>query len=363
MRVGIFGNYGATNVGDDAILQSLLASHPGHEFTVFSANPKATAAPLFSLGFRSFFKHGFWRSLQALRAVDAVILGGGGLFQDDRLFACFLWAWQCLWVRVMGKPLFVVALGVGPLRTRLGCWLTRWALAHAQVITVRDQSSHDLLRAIGLNEGEIHVTADPAFLIPAPAHSPERTKGLILVSLRPWLTHSQTLLKVFTEFLLRLKNEKGARFVFVCMQSIREHDRSILEPLAKRLGGEVWVPPNFSALMARLGQAEFAIGMRYHFLIAALITETPALPISYSPKVEALFSGTSLERYVIPVQDLTADRLTENLKRLSVDYNNVQIYEKKRAEILREQADKNKALLDQFMADLAKPIDRNSPTC
>ena len=54
MKIGIIGNYGATNVGDVAILYSILKSHPKYDFIVFSANPDESheefgvkSAPLF----------------------------------------------------------------------------------------------------------------------------------------------------------------------------------------------------------------------------------------------------------------------------------------------------------------------------
>ncbi|MFH0820854.1 MAG: polysaccharide pyruvyl transferase family protein [Candidatus Peregrinibacteria bacterium] len=363
MRVGIIGNYGATNVGDDAILSAVLKAHPDHECTVFSANPELTerqfnvpSVPLFPLGFRSFFKHGFFRSIRALRGQDVIIFGGGGLFQDDRLYACFLWAWQLAWVYWLKKPLFVYALGVGPLRTRLGRWLTRRALGQADVITVRDESSRQLLISLGLTEGEIHVTADPALLLKPHSLHVERTKGLVLVSLRPWLTHNAKTLEVFTEFLLKLKNERHTRFIFVCMQSIREHDRALLEPLARRVGGELWAPTNFAELLAKLQQAEFAIGMRFHFLIAALLADTPVLPIAYSPKVHALFAGTSLESYLLSVEELSTESLWDLWKRLSVDYNNVKVYERKRAEALKEMAEQNITLFHRFIQDLLTEV-------
>lgn len=359
MQIGIIGNYGATNVGDDAILSAILASHHGNDFTVFSANPELTGhqfnvktAPLFPLGFRAFLRYGFWRPVQALRKMDVIILGGGGLFQDDRLYACFLWAWQAFWVYLLRKPLFVYAIGVGPLKTKLGRWLTSYALYKANVITVRDQASCELLRKIGLTEGEIHVTADPAFLLKSPNTRLERTGNMYLISLRPWLGATSRILEVFTEFLLRLKNEKRAHFIFVCMQNIREHDRQILEPLAKRVGGTIWTPTDFTELLAKMQTAEFAIGMRLHFLIAALIAGTPTLPISYSPKIEALFAGTPLWRYLIRLGELSDVCLEETIKRLSVDYNNVKVYENKHTEFLNGSTNETIKLMDNFLADL-----------
>lgn len=359
MKIGIIGNYGATNVGDDAILSAILRLHRDVEWTVFSADPETTkkqfnvkAAPLFPCGFRSLFRHGFRRSLRALKSVDAVVLGGGGLFQDSRPVACVLWAWQLWWVRWFNKPLFVYATGVGPLKTRFGRFLTHLSYRDAQVITVRDEQSRALLRELGLTEGEIHVTADPSFLTPVQPIASDRKAHRFIISLRPWAGCDKIVLGTFAEFLLKLKEEKNAEFLFVPMQEIKEHDHKILGPLAQKTGGKIWSPGSFSELLSMLQTAEFAIGMRYHFLIACLLTGTPVIPISYGPKVDSLLADSPLERYRIKAENLSVPWLEENLKRLSVDYNNVRIYQGKRVNQLEESAQAGKKLFERFLADL-----------
>ncbi|MBN1258277.1 polysaccharide pyruvyl transferase family protein [Candidatus Peregrinibacteria bacterium] len=364
MKIGIMGNYGATNIGDDAILTALLNALKAHEVTVFSANPQATheqfnvgTAPLFPLGVRSFLKYGIRKPLSAIKGTDVVILGGGGLFQDNRLFACLLWAWQVFWVKWLKRPLFIYATGVGPLHTWLGRKLTSWAYSAAMGVTVRDEYSAKLLSDIKIAQpvsrweqgNMIHQTADPAFLLQKEEAPKDRAKGLYVISLRPWLKYNSKIISVFVNALLKLKEEKGARFVFACMQSIREKDHLVIDPVVRKVGGEIRVPKDFAELLGLLRGAEFAIGMRYHFLMAAMMAQTPVIPVSYGPKVDELFKGTPLEPYLIPVHSLTAGNLERHLKRLSVDYNNVKIFERARTSHLAEAAAKNTELFDDFL--------------
>lgn len=362
MKIGIIGNYGATNIGDDAILTALLKQLSAYELTVFSANPDEThkqfgvkSAPLFPLGVRTALKGSFQKARKAIKSADVVILGGGGLFQDDRLYACFLWAWQVFWVKRFRKPLFIYGTGVGPLKTRLGKRLTKWAYRQADTITVRDGYSRDLLHRIGLSDRNIAVTADPVFIYRKPKISKDRTKNLFMISLRPWLKYNPKIIHVFTAFLKKLKESKSAEIKFVCMQAIKERDHQVIDPILREVGGELYIPRHFSDLIQVMLEAEFVIGMRYHFLIAALLTQTPVLPISYGPKVDELFKGTPLEPYLMKVADLSADRLKEGLKRLSVDYNNVKVYERSQAHHLEELAHQNGELFEDFL----KTIDEN----
>ncbi|MBU1017402.1 polysaccharide pyruvyl transferase family protein [Patescibacteria group bacterium] len=361
MKIGLIGNYGATNVGDEAILNAILKSHSDHEFVVFSVNPKETAhqfgvksAPLFPLGFRSLFKHGFRQSFRALKSVDAVILGGGGLMQDEYLYACFLWAWQVFWVKFLGKPLFIYATGVGPLKTWIGRRLTRNVYRYAMGITVRDETSYNTLHRLGLPKENIEITADPAFLFKHLDQELARAAHTYLISLRPWLKYNSKIINTFTEYLLRLKGERNAKFIFVCMQSIREHDHRVIDPIMKKVGGTLLAPRHFSELLQAMSQTEFAIGMRYHFLIAAMLTKTPALAVSYSHKVDSLYKHSILEPYHLNVADLNPDHLEKKMKRLSVDYNNIRLYQKRRLEDFKELAEKNADYFDGFIKMLTE---------
>src|SRR5690348_8235147 len=87
-RIGISGSYGGMNLGDEAILEGILgalrASLPA-EVTVFSRNPPDTLA-------RHRVEHAINpRSLTrkeitpAIRALDLLILGGGGILFDGEV--------------------------------------------------------------------------------------------------------------------------------------------------------------------------------------------------------------------------------------------------------------------------------------
>lgn len=362
MKLGIIGNYGATNVGDNAILKSIIEHHQHHKFLVFSANPSKThseldvkVASIFPLGLRSFFRHGFRRSMRDLKSVDAVIFGGGGLMQDDQPYACFLWAWQIFWVKWFDKPYFIYATGVGPLKSRIGRWLTRYVYKDAVGITVRDRLSFNTVKSLGLQTDNIEVTADPVFLLHrSEAELESRAPHTYLISLRPWLKYNAKMIATFTNFLLKLKNDKKARLIFVSMQQIKEADRQVIDPIIKRVGGELFVPANFNELLNLMRHSEFAIGMRYHFLVAALLTKTPSLAISYSHKVDSLFKNSSLEPYHLPIAELNEENLSRKMTRLSVDYNNVKVYQKRHLEQMRELASKNIDYFDGFIKILTK---------
>jgi polysaccharide pyruvyl transferase CsaB len=347
MKLGLIGNYGATNVGDEAILASILKKHPQHEWTVFSANPAETAAhygmetaPLFPFGVRSALKFGFKRAYRALKKCDAVVLGGGGLFQDDVKMACPLWAYQVLWVRSLKKPLYIYGAGVGPLKTKVGRSLTKKTFQYATAISVRDESSRALLMDLGIAPEKITLTADPAFLNAPQPHQELNTKNpVLLVSVRPW----RNVPKVVQLLSETLKEIPNAKIKFVSMQGIKEGDSPVIAKLIKNLGGEAVAPKDFHELLSVMKTADFAIGMRYHFGIAAMLTGTPCLLLSYSPKVSSLYQG-ELTDYSLKVAGLEKEALKKALHQLMSHGPAISHVLLERAKTLHEKALENRSL-------------------
>lgn len=356
MKIGIIGNYGATNVGDDTILYIMIKNLSDNDLVVFSSSPEETSrkfgvrsVALFPLGVRSILKNGFKKSIKEVKTLDAVVLGGGGLFQDNYLYACILWAWQVLWVKILKKPILIYGTGVGPLKGKLGKWITKWAYNQSEIIVVRDKYSKQLLHNIGINEQNIYTSSDIAFLFNTSEIQTDRTKNVFMISLRPWLNYNSKIVSVFTEFLLKIKQEKNADFIFTCMQEIKEKDHLVIDPIMKKVGGKLYVPKDFSELLQTMQSVEYAIGMRYHFLIATLLTQTPAIPISYAPKVDELFTDTPLEKYLIPISEISEDLLENILKRISVDYNNIKVYQKIRAHMLKNISEESMKSFNEFL--------------
>jgi len=150
------------NLGDEAILEGILgelrASIPA-EITVFSKNPADTLA-------RHKVEHAISvRSLTrkevtpAIRELDLLILGGGGILFDGEVEAYLR---EVLVAHEVGVPVLVYAISAGPLAARSSRVAVRDALnaAPGTVITVRDRLGLRLLEDVGVTQ-EIQLAADP----------------------------------------------------------------------------------------------------------------------------------------------------------------------------------------------------------
>ncbi len=160
------GWYGGGNVGDEAVLaalvQMLRERNPDLPIAALSVNPKQTAR---LHGIKA-FKRSPLQVRAALTACDTFALGGGGTVQDvTSVWNLPSFLLYPLLARRLGKRVVWCGVGVGPLGTRLGRWLTARAAWAAQRITVRDEASAELLARVGAPMGRVEITADPALAL------------------------------------------------------------------------------------------------------------------------------------------------------------------------------------------------------
>ena len=237
-----------------------------------------------------------------LRQSDLLISGGGSLLQDTTSARSLLYY---LWIARMafqaGKPVMFYAQGMGPLRRKMSRLLTRQVANRAAYLTVRDEPSAQLLKAIGVTNPNLEITADPAFAL-APAEEDKvdslcRAEGisatapLIAVALRPWSGSGPSPLDNYARLLTSLQTQTGAQIVLLPMHS--HDDVTFACDVASRTGNAEAFPvvknsyaPD--ALLGLVGRMQAVVAMRLHALIFAARMSVPPFALAYDPKVENL---------------------------------------------------------------------------
>ena len=164
MRCLLIGNFGVSNLGDEALKDYFLQRYPTVDWMVVSGAPKS-AQELYRLptGIRSLLTFRWLKTLLEYKRCDAVVFGGGSLFTDaESLHACFLWWLHALPARVLRKPIHLAFQGIGPFDTHLGLWLTLSVCRSATTISVRDSLSYGRLRSRGLSKKCVQ-SCDPIY--------------------------------------------------------------------------------------------------------------------------------------------------------------------------------------------------------
>ena len=322
----ISGWYGCGNVGDDALLDAIVAGFrerlgPDVIFNVLTEAPKTTAAlyagdprilpfPHHSLTTRRgqaalFLRGGIGQYLTVLRNADLFVLGGGGLIQDANGVGNLLrYLDDCLIAEWLGTPSMVFGIGVSPLVTARGKWLTRAICNRVSAITARDKDGAQVLLDAGVRADRLEATADPALLLePARTSAPEinmlaarmaSEPHPLIVCPRPRTTWSRiddaswsTLMDELARFCDESRARFGTRVLFI---PFMKDDCAVIGEVKRRMksASEAWAldqPPRPRDALRLIAQSRYVLGMRLHSLIFSASQSIPMISVNYAPKV------------------------------------------------------------------------------
>jgi polysaccharide pyruvyl transferase CsaB len=345
VRVVVSGYYGYRNTGDEAILSVLLAqlraALPGVEAHVISGTPEETSAAHQVRGV-------LWSDPLAIaRAVaqsDFVITGGGGIFHDYGGFPEYGLLTEGNWglgfhvtagllAGLFRKPHIIYAVGVGPLFSEQARRFTRAICEASALLAVRDEASRELLCALGVARERVHLTADPAFLLPAAAPGrlseilaaegiPEHPNR-VAVAIRHWDQGAEPRIweRSVADGLARVRASADTQIVFVPFQQFpgkEEDDAAVARRVARQIpqAGDVFVlegayTPSEKASI--LGSARVVVGMRLHSVIFALAMQRPFVALTYDQKVEQVVRRSGKTHLGITMEELSAELLAAKI--------------------------------------------------
>lgn len=293
----IIGNYGAGNLGDDAILSGILTDlkaigYRGSIAVTHGGDPTSPElykglhkVPFVPAGLRSRFSPRRAEAIKAIQKADLVILGGGGLFVDsESRFAPWIWATQARACRRFKKPYVCYGQSVGPLETWWGRTLAKKTFKKAHAIHVRDENSQKLLKSWGLTAS---LGTDAALSWLQNERKKTEKQPVLLVALRLWPTVDTALWNALLKPMQEWAKKKKWKLILVSMDARNEEERSAL----RATGLEVFEPLSASQAFGGFQRSQIAVTMRLHAGLFSLSAGLPTLALSYSSKVSSLFES------------------------------------------------------------------------
>lgn len=290
-RVLLCGYYGEHNLGDDALLQVLLAQLPEQVEPLVTAADGPAVTRLFAVATVDRRRLGL--VLRALQDCRALVLGGGSLLQDSTSFRSLLYYGALIvTARLRGLPVLLWGQGLGPLRRRRSQLLARSLLAMASAISWRDPASAQLAQRWGIAG---RLGSDPVWALTPRAWAGQGgpivlcwrpVAGLEPLGWRPWLAAVAELADLADRPVLWLPFH-------------REQDSGLLErleasgllPSALARRSRSLAAPDLEGAMALFSTAGLVLAMRLHGLILAAQSGSPCAALSYDPKVAAAAAG------------------------------------------------------------------------
>jgi len=357
-RVLVLGAYGTANLGDEAILESLLntlaRSPEPTRVTVLSTDERATTEQYGVPAVFGGWRRHLLRKIRLFRESDLLICGGGGLLHDtfpNRLVrgAAPRYSFLMLLARLLGCRVAVYAQGIGPLRTRYGRWISSLALRSAHLVTVRDAGSAEVVRDITRSRVRAHVGADPAVLldpIPKDDVAPlvelagfigrgekDDSRPLVAVCPRPWFHRrdiwpdgeplSANYVENLRQIVSGLCRDVDCR-VFLVPFDYHE-DLPLCRDIEQRAGRTrnlrvVDTPLRPREMMGLLSAVDLLVGTRLHSLIFAARVGVAPLAIVYDPKVARFMEQIGRTEASFPIESLDPAAVLDGARRTLLEF-------------------------------------------
>ncbi len=342
-RVVLVGYYGARNLGDELILRSIVEGvrrrNPSIEFVIAARDAAATRE---IHGLPAFDRSDAAAAQEVLRGASAVVLGGGGLWNDyafqesggaaglfrDGARSIAGYAKIPLLGALMDRPLHVFGMGVGPLTDREGAAVVRWVCDHAASVSVRDEASADVLRGIERWSAPVEVAPDAVFALDLPVGDPPadvrrlaEQRALLAINVRPWAGPDASALRTrLAQALASAARRHGLSLIGIPMQDGPRQDAAELRALFDEMEG---APPHVvmsasadpGAMLGALRSCCGGIAMRLHASLLLHRLGLPALGLAYDPKVHAHFAELGRADWSLPLH-ASVERIGEAIDRL-----------------------------------------------
>ena len=293
MKYIVSGYIGFDNFGDEAIahvLSKKLKSEGAEKITLISSNPERTAC------LHGVNSCGMFQFLPSLFDADVLISGGGSLLQDVTSLKSLLYYLGLIYTAlVLGKKVRIFSQGIGPINSKIGKILTKFALKKAEKITVRDSKSQELLTDWGIKS---ELVKDPIFELEL---TKKKKKGTVGIQLRNFEGVNE-------DFLEKLSEEISKRFYDKKIEILSLQDSVDIEvctrfsEMLRKKGIQnitVFDKLSINDVLEKISDLEYLIAMRFHANVVGIKAGIKTLAINYDPKVKKL-----AEEYNLPIINL-----------------------------------------------------------
>ena len=355
MKIGLFGQFGSGNIGNDgsleAMLQLLNRTCPSAQLVcicsrpeIISAKFKLQAVPVgkpasdniilntLNRALLQFPRRliGFISAISLAHGVDLIIVPGTGIlddFNEDPFgwpFAVMRWS---LAAKLGGARMAFVSIGAGPVTHPLSRFFVKTASSLAAYRSYRDAVSYNFIKSLNVDMHQDHVSADIAFALYKPAD--ERSKntdpciGLGIMTYRGWRKRELDSAVIYENYLRKMTEVieallQGGRQVRLLTGDVGDFEA--VNDLRKRI-----TTPNFHKvifepvnslhdLMQQIAQTDMVIASRYHNIVCSLSMERPAISIGYAHKNDALLIDTGLSEFCHHIESFDPDLILSQVE-------------------------------------------------
>lgn len=346
-RIVFLGTHGQYNIGDELLLETFLTQLGSeHRYVVNSYDPAFTRAQLASRFSVTVIDTATERGrlLRALRTADVLVFGGGSIVKElyastgrHRYSTLLMILGIVTFTRVLArKPIAMLNVGVGPIRSPGGRRLARLILRQVDELTVRDRRSAELCRSLGVPARAVTdavFSVEPDALlesIPAEAVGTGGPGAGIRIALNLNFdvenpANWETFLAGLAHALTGLHGRRPIEIHTLPMQTgFKEHDDArVLDGFTARVPDIPVVrhdPRSPGDVAAVIRGCDLVLSERLHAIVLASILGTPSFALVYDQKVAELAAMLRMQRWSVDINaPFDADALADTLDELVRD--------------------------------------------
>jgi polysaccharide pyruvyl transferase WcaK-like protein len=278
------------------------------------------------------------RSFRAVRDLDVFVISGGGQLLDSWggpwAYPYTIFKWVML-TSMVGMKCYFVNVGAGPLKHPLSRFFVRHALAMADYVSFRDETSKALARSIGFT-GEADVFPDCVYAIDAEAWRTECHAGANakVVGLSPmawcdprrYWQRDQDAYEMFVQKIASFGADLARSYRITLFSTDVWFDSQTLQAVDERLkaatGDQVTRMSgsgsihSLDTLLSEMAAMDYVITCRFHGVIFAHLMNIPVIALSHHTKVTTLMADLGLSEYCLNIDDFDVDQLSVAFARM-----------------------------------------------
>lgn len=311
MRALVFGHYGGRNFGDELMLAGLLhlLAKRGAERVEITTADGEVGENLKGKVDGAVRARSPLGLLRAILRSDTVILGGGTIFHDaypdirHRSYLKNLVLITAIFTlaRLLGRKIYLIGVGIGPLSRKSTRFLTRILRSVSHGISVRDEQSFRDLDSLGGAHGSTIIASDLSFFAPYAEQTQASTArtgpfhiGFSLVPAEVVTGAEASAVEAIYDAMIdnvgRIPAEQIA-VSFFCANVGADSDVGVAQNLAEKLrqrGVAAQVVPFTGdpfTFVAPIAGLDALVAARYHVAIAATMVGLEPVWLAYQRKV------------------------------------------------------------------------------
>ncbi len=349
-RITLLGNNSGRNLGDAAILSSILDNlsdelptaefycptiapkwvekHYGGKYNVKALDVMPWTGSIRLLGIPT---------LRAMAKSDVALICDGIIFGKKLLNPAFNYLITLVFLvplaRLLKCKVICFNCGIGPFPSKLSEWCAKSVLSGSSLVTMREEDSTELARTVGY-QGAVELTGDSAFINPVSDEA--RAKEILSAKganqdipalginvtgyIDSWLKKEEKLSdrSAFLDSLadgILLAHKKINAPVQNILFSTHPMDEAFTNALAAKIDAVVIDNSEFLShdIQAVMRHCQLLMGMRFHSLVLASAVETPVVGLIYAPKVRSFMKDLGCKEFGIELNAVQAESLGETL--------------------------------------------------